>query len=299
MMDFESFFVSSTLKKRLLNNSKATIDHAGIHEFPLNDLLDHHSQEIIASEFLQCLASREHAQNKKGKRKHRFSVSIVQSTYFFDEMEGFQVEKGEGNPTNNVPLSKVIADGVNLFYNKIFIHPEKGWLEKSTGLSAFIILHESPSPGTSQDPKVYFPKIRILGCLAYFSTDNNIFLNCLAVNSFDKPKVFIPRAQTISLPARKQKDVIQSKAMDISTSKMLSFSNTGIGVFLLSFCQAFAKRVNLFDKKLIPLANVPSHLDVWAQVEDKLGSVRQFYNRNGFYSVYQDEFTQEELDIAE
>ena len=93
--------------------------------------------------------------------------------------------------------------------------------------------------------------------------------------------------------------MIQSKAMDISTSKMLSFSNTGIGVFLLSICQAFAKRVNLFDKKLIPLANVPSHLDIWAQVEDKLGSVRQFYNRNGFYSVYQDEFSQEELDIAE
>ena len=89
-MDFESFFVSSTLKKRLLNNSKATINHAGIHEFPLNDLLDHHSQEIIASEFLQCLASREHAQNKKGKRKHRFSVSIVQSSHYFDEMEGFQ-----------------------------------------------------------------------------------------------------------------------------------------------------------------------------------------------------------------
>ena len=110
MMDFESFFVSSTLKKRLLNNSKATIDHAGIHEFPLNDLLDHHSQEIIASEFLQCLASREHAQNKKGKRKHRFSVSIVQSAHFFDEMEGFQVGKSEVNPTNNVPLSKVIAD---------------------------------------------------------------------------------------------------------------------------------------------------------------------------------------------
>ena len=93
MMDFESFFVSSTLKKRLLNNSKATIDHAGIHEFPLNDLLDHHSQEIIASEFLQCLASREHAQNKKARGNIGLVFPLCKVHISLMKWKAFKLEK--------------------------------------------------------------------------------------------------------------------------------------------------------------------------------------------------------------
>jgi len=281
MTQFEDFFVSPSLKTRLLNSKTSTVTSgfSGMHEYPLKDLLAFNSEEIIASEYVKFLAKREHGQQKQ--KKPRYAVSIVQRSHFWTE--------AEKSPATSSALETVI----NNFFKGIFSNVNQEWIDISTKMSAFVLLHETTAPETEPCAYDFFEQIKLVACVAFFSTDENIFINCLAVNTIEKPKDIIKNKQQIRLPTVAH----NSKPKTTSSTKWSSFTFSGIGHFMLSVCQAFATRVNLFELKV--LRHMPQeHLPVWAQIDATIGGVCQFYNRNGFVTIYKDEYTEDELKSA-
>ena len=248
MAEFEDFFVSPLLKSRLLASRKSdeTIGFPGMHEYPLKDLLAWNSQEIIASEHIHFLAKREHGKQKK----HRNAVSIVQRSHHLAE--------ADDSPVTSSALQKVI----NAFFKRIFTNTNNAWIDISTKLSAFVMLHETTPPETKINGFDLFDKMNIVACVAYFSTDENIFINCLAVNTIDKPSSLIKNRQNIQTPSVTH----NQKAKTTNSHKWSSFAYSGIGHFMLSVCQAFATRVNLFQLKVL-CQKPKQHLPIWAQVE--------------------------------
>ena len=179
MTKFEDFFVSPSLKTRLLNSKTSTVTSgfSGMHEYPLKDLLAFNSEEIIASEYVKFLAKREHGQQKQ--KKPRYAVSIVQRSHFWTE--------AEKSPATSSALETVI----NAFFKRIFTNTNNAWTDMSTKLSAFVMLHERTPPetkingfdlldGLKEKPQIIFITSKADYAVKAFDYEGYIFNNKLS-----------------------------------------------------------------------------------------------------------------------
>ena len=116
-------------------------------------------------------------------------MSMVQRSHHLAE--------AEDSPVTSSALQKVI----NAFFKRIFTNTNNAWIDTSTKLSAFVMLHETTPHETKINGFDLFDKMNVVACVAYFSADENMFINCLAVNTIDKPNSLIKNRQKIQTPS--------------------------------------------------------------------------------------------------